>query len=236
MEKVSIIIPTFNRFTYLLNALDSVKQQSYQNIEIIVVNDCSTQEEYYRYNFENIKIIHLNENSKIKFGYASGGYVRTIGMKEATGYYIAFLDDDDIWFPNKLELQINKLKTSCKMSCTDGLFGRGIYNSTIHYKKYNAEEYYRNIQNKFRHFKSTLFDNGFPDIWGIEFQKIHNCCICSSVIIEKSLLEKIGYMQNIRNGQEDKLCWLDILKHTDCAYVKDICFYYNASHGDGKNY
>ena len=56
--KISAIIPSYNRFEYLLNAIDSVKNQTYQNIEIIVINDGSTQKEYYEYNFpsEIIKI------------------------------------------------------------------------------------------------------------------------------------------------------------------------------------
>ena len=52
MEKVSVIIPTFNRFKYLLNTIKSVREQTYKNLEIIVVNDCSTQKEYYEYNWE----------------------------------------------------------------------------------------------------------------------------------------------------------------------------------------
>ena len=68
-ELVSVIIPTYNRFNFLLNAIRSVKEQTYKNIEIIVVNDCSIQEEYYNYDFKkefgkNIKIIHLQENSR----------------------------------------------------------------------------------------------------------------------------------------------------------------------------
>jgi len=51
--KVSIIIPSYNRFEYLLNALDSIYAQNYTNYEIIVVNDGSTQEEYKSYNFLN---------------------------------------------------------------------------------------------------------------------------------------------------------------------------------------
>ena len=50
-EKVSVIIPTYNRFKYLLNAIESVKNQNYKNIEIIIVNDCSIQKEYYNYDF-----------------------------------------------------------------------------------------------------------------------------------------------------------------------------------------
>ena len=52
MEKVSVIIPTFDRFDFLLDAIKSVKSQTYSNIEIIVINDGSTQKEYYEYDFE----------------------------------------------------------------------------------------------------------------------------------------------------------------------------------------
>lgn len=239
MEKVSVIIPTFNRFKYLLNTIESVKTQSYSNLEIIVINDKSTQKEYYDYDWcgNDIKIIHLQENSKKKFGYACAGYVRNIGIKKSTGKYIAFCDDDDIWFPKKIELQINAMKKSgCKMSSTDGLIGNGIYESSKIYKKYNAEHYYRIIQNKFQKKKSDLFKNGFPEIWRLNFLKIHNCVICSSVLIEKDILNKINNMKNYKNGSEDYNCWLKALKHTNIVYLKDICFYYDKGHGDGQNY
>lgn len=63
MEKVSVIIPTFNRFKYLLNTIKYVKEQTYKNIEIIVVNDCSTEKEYYEYNWvkNNIPIVTIIE-------------------------------------------------------------------------------------------------------------------------------------------------------------------------------
>ena len=51
MDCVSVIIPTFNRFKFLLNAVQSIKLQTYNNIEIIVVNDCSSEKEYYEYNW-----------------------------------------------------------------------------------------------------------------------------------------------------------------------------------------
>ena len=65
MYKVSVVIATYNRFRYLLNTIKSVKKQTYSNIEIIVVNDKSTQKEYYDYDWEstNIKIIHLEKNN-----------------------------------------------------------------------------------------------------------------------------------------------------------------------------
>ena len=51
MQKISVIIPSYNRFKYLLKALESVRNQTYKNIEIIIVNDGSSQEEYYNHKF-----------------------------------------------------------------------------------------------------------------------------------------------------------------------------------------
>lgn len=63
---VSVIIPTFNRFKFLLNKINSIKEQTYKNLQIIVVNDCSTENEYDEYDWieNNINIIHLKENTK----------------------------------------------------------------------------------------------------------------------------------------------------------------------------
>ena len=108
-DKVSVIIPTYNRFKYLLNSINSVRKQTYTNIEIIVINDCSTQQEYYTHNFgSDVKIIHLIKNSRFVTDFPCTGYVRNKGIEISTGEYIAFLDDDDIWLPNKLEIQIKE--------------------------------------------------------------------------------------------------------------------------------
>ena len=238
MDKVSVVIPTFNRFNYLLNTIKSVEEQTYSNIEIIVVNDKSTQNEYYEYDWDinNIKIIHLENNSKDIFGYGCAGYVRNNGIKVASGKYIAFCDDDDIWFPNKIKLQIDAMKeTNSKMSSTDGLIGNGIYDSTKTYQKYNAEYHYNVLQNIYKNKGSNMLDNGFPYIWTLEFLKIHNCMICSSVVLEKTILDKINNMKCINRG-EDYDCWLSSLQYTSSVYINDICFYYDLGHGDGQNY
>ena len=236
-EKVSVIIPTYNRFRYVKRAIESVKQQTYKNLEIIVVNDCSTQIEYYEDNWEGVSIIHLPVNSRQLFGYPSAALARNKGSEVATGTYIAYLDDDDIWFPRKLELQLNLMKeTGTKLSCSDGLIGRGIYDPNKLYEKYNAEHFYKEILAIFHRKGSSLVDNGFPQIWNSEFVNVHNCIICSSVVIEKKLLQQIGYMRCLPNGQEDYDCWRRAIPHTNCSYVKDVCFYYDMGHGDGQNY
>ncbi len=73
----------------------------------------------------------------------------------------------------------------------------------------------------------------FPPIWNRDFLKIHNCVICSSVILSKSIIDKIGLMRTVKNGQEDYDYWLRALEHTNSAYVSDGCFYYDNGHGSG---
>ena len=225
MDKVSVIIPTYNRFKYLLNTIKSVNEQTYSNIEIIVINDKSTQMEYYNYDWasSNVKIIHLGQNSKDIFGYACSGFVRNKGI--------------EIWFPNKIEIQIKAMQeTCCKMSSTDGLIGNGMFNPTKSYKKFNAEHFYKTLQNIYKKKGSNLLDSGFPIIWNLKFLKIHNCVICSSVVLEKTILDKINNFKNKKPPGEDYDCWLRALEHTNSVYITDICFYYDSGHGDGQNY
>jgi teichuronic acid biosynthesis glycosyltransferase TuaG len=239
MEPVTVVIPTFNRFNFLLNTIQSIKSQTYSNIEIIVVNDCSTENEYYEYNWKDngINIIHLEKNSKELFGFACAGYVRNKGIEISSGKYIAFCDDDDIWLPCKLEMQLNAMKkTGCKMSSTDGLIGHGIYDSSKTYKKYNAEFHFDTLKNTYKNQGSNLLDNGFPEIWDLSFLKIHNCMICSSVILEKEILYKINNFKHKNPPGEDYDCWLRALEHTTSVYIEESCFYYDDSHGYGRNY
>lgn len=105
---ISVIIPTYNRESTITRAIRSVINQqdelnkSYQ-IEIIIVDDCSsdnTLEIVKKINFKNIKIIALEKN-------VGANSARNIGIKAATGKYIAFQDSDDEWLPKKLQIQLD---------------------------------------------------------------------------------------------------------------------------------
>lgn len=233
--KISIIIPTYNRFNYLLNAVQSVQNQSYKNIEIIIVNDHSTQSEYYQPHdlLKDCTLIHLTKNSKQMFGFACAAYVRTVGIKQSTGDYVAFLDDDDYWFPHKLELQLSMMKThNCNMSSTEALIGYGIYDQTKQYPKYVEEKFWKQFS---RAFNIKSFKN-LPIIWNRSLLLKGNSCICSSILVDKKLLEKVDYMPYKKPPGEDYQCWLNLLQHTNCAFVKEPCLYYDFGHGDGQNY
>ena len=107
---VSVIIHSFNRFEYLTNAIQSVLNQTFTDFEIILINDESTDERYYKENFgKTIKQIDIKRNEYPRWTGSRQGLIN-VGLEHATGKYIAILDDDDCWMENKLELQISAME------------------------------------------------------------------------------------------------------------------------------
>ncbi len=102
---VSVIIPTYNRAAYIVKSIESVLAQTYQDIEIIVVDDASTDD-------TGARIFELS-HPKVKYfcndKNRGCSYTRNRGVAEAAGEYIAFQDSDDLWLPEKLALQMDKL-------------------------------------------------------------------------------------------------------------------------------
>ncbi len=98
--KVSVIIPVYNRAHIIMNTLDSIINQSYKNIEVIIVDDCSSDSEQLRQVIENyhINIVYIRHRKNLH-----GGAARNTGIEASSGDYIAFLDSDDLWAPNKIE-------------------------------------------------------------------------------------------------------------------------------------
>ena len=174
---ISVIIPTYNRYDNLLNAINSVKNQTFKDYEIIVVSDGSTDERY-KDDIENVTIIRLPKSSREVLGYPCGSIPRNEGLIKAHGEYIAFLDDDDIWMPNKLEIQIDEMKkNNIDMSYTDGYIGKGFYDKNKDNKIYNKEFYFNELK------KYNIDD--FPKILDYNFIKIHNLIITSSICFKK---------------------------------------------------
>lgn len=105
-EKVSIVVPTFNRANVIERALRSILKQTYSDYEVIVVDDGSTDDtESVVAAMEDTRIryISLPENQGV-------AHARNVGIQEAQYDYIAFLDSDDEWLPDKLRLQMNEME------------------------------------------------------------------------------------------------------------------------------
>ena len=106
--KVSIVIPVYNGSNYMKEAIDSALAQTYKNIEIIVVNDGSKDE-------GKTREIALSYGDKIQYYEKENGGVSTalnLGIEKMTGDYFSWLSHDDVYYPNKIEDQINFLKDS----------------------------------------------------------------------------------------------------------------------------
>ena len=182
MNLVSIITPSYNSLKFIAQTIESVISQTYQNLEMIVIDDNSPDkaneiiEEYCKKD-SRIKLIKLEKN-------IGPSNARNKGIEESRGKYIAFLDSDDIWLPTKLEKQIkfmqdNDLAVTCSSYHTIDEDG----------KKINT----RVVKESFS-YRDMLKSNYIGNLTGI-----YDC-------------EKLGkiYMDNV--GHEDYTLWLKVIK------------------------
>lgn len=119
-ELVSIITPTYNCGKFIEETIKSVESQTYKNWEMIIVDDCSTD------NTEEIVKKYISINSRIKYfkleKNSGAAVARTRAMELANGEYMAFLDSDDLWTPEKLERQLEYMKkNNYAFTCTNYL-------------------------------------------------------------------------------------------------------------------
>jgi teichuronic acid biosynthesis glycosyltransferase TuaG len=106
MEKVSVIIPVYNNSKYIKECIDSVINQTYKNLEILIINDGSTDDSLNiikSYNDKRIIIINFKKNK-------GAAVARNEGIKKSTGRFITFIDADDYWNINKIEKQVEFIK------------------------------------------------------------------------------------------------------------------------------
>ncbi len=232
---VTVVIHSFNRFDYLSNAINSVLNQTMDDFEIILINDESTDERYYKNSFgHKVKQINIRRNKYPRWT-GSRQPLINIGIENANGKYIALLDDDDYWMESKLEKQISEMeKGYYKFSSTEGFFGFGEFNENQKYSLYNKEHFYKVLKKKYR-FTKYLKTGNLPKIWNEDFLKIHNCVIKSSVVIDTELIRTVGGFRGIPE-KADYDCWLSAIKLSDLLYIDEPLFYYDGAHGSGQYY
>lgn len=105
MPTISVVIPAYNAKRTIVETITSVQQQTFSDFEMIVINDGSTD--------RTLELLQSIEDNRLKvFSYENGGLpvARNRGISHATGEFIAFLDADDLWTPDKLELQLAALQ------------------------------------------------------------------------------------------------------------------------------
>ena len=132
-KKVTIMIPVYNGSNYLKEAIESALAQTYKNKEIVVVNDGSTDD-------GKTKAIAESFGNKIKYYEKENGGVSTalnLGIQKATGDYICWLSHDDLYYPNKVERQMEEIEkyddNTILFSDFDLIDENGVKFNEIHY-------------------------------------------------------------------------------------------------------
>ena len=204
-QTVSIIMPAYNAEKYIAESIRSVLAQSYSNWELIVINDGSTDktEEIVRAYASDDRIKYILQRN------GGQGKARNKGIKSSTGTLIAFLDSDDLWAENKLELQVRALnEMGVDLVFSDGFFFTGTDSSNERCKF--SENYGRFA--RFGKFSG-------PQMFDLLLE--HNSIPTLSVLARKSLLLEVGLFEEegITSVKcEDYDLWLRLAKNGAVFY------------------
>lgn len=191
---VSVIIPTYNSAPLISKAINSVLNQTYQDFEIIIIDDGSTD--------NTAEVIETFKDSRIKYikqENAGPAQARNNGIQSAKGEYIAFLDADDTWTPDKLELQLEAFKTYPDVSMVySGLEIRN-FDET-----YSYTDSFRNFDNNLKLLRYLFF---------------HHVAIMPAVMIKKSILDEVGHFNPELYTGEDWDLWLRLANKSNFHYI-----------------
>lgn len=205
----SIIIPLYNKEKFIQTTLTSVLEQTFQNFEIIVVNDGSTDGSLTilkQFSDDRLKIIH-QKNQGVSTA-------RNQGVKQAKATYIALLDADDIWYPNHLEELHKSIVKYPEATLFCNAYQQKLSSNMLRNSIYNLEKK-NEIQILKDYFKASL---------------IHSIACSSAVAFNKEKFEKLGGFQpHIISGQDSDL-WIRFALHTTivfnpaytCCYDKTV--------------
>ena len=204
MPLVSIIIPTYNHAKYLGRSLQSVINQTYENWEVIIIDNHSTDDTsnlVNNYTDQRIKYLKIHNDGIIAKS-------RNLGIKTAKGNWIAFLDSDDWWSNDKLKI--------CMSYCSNSV---DLIYHQLQIQSNKTKSFGRKIIKTRKLKKPVLVDLLF------EGNAISN----SSVVVKKDMLEKIGFIEETRDlvGSEDYNTWIKISTFTDqFLYLPNKLGYY----------
>ncbi len=191
---ISVVIPTYNRPAFIERACNTVLNQTYKNVEIIIVDDAS--EVSYESTLEKIANIDFKYVKHTRNG--GGSAARNTGIANASGDFIAFLDDDDEWFPKKLERQLSSLNDNCKASHC------GYITKT---KKITRIEQYHEITLK-------------------ELSENNKLASTSGLLCDKEILAKAPFDASLHRAQDWDI-YLRIAQLTNFSYVREALYIYD---------
>ncbi len=214
--KVSVIVPTHNRPHFLARTIDSLLAQTYRHTEIVVVDDnnpdsparADTQALMEKYaDCDNVVYVQ-NEKS------LGGGPARNAGIAAASGDYITFLDDDDVYLPEKVDTQLSfMLKNDLDMSFTDVF----IHSADGKLVEYRRHAYVDDCSN------DALFRQHI----------IHSLCPTSTYMIKRSFILSTDGFRSVPMGQDFMLMW-DMLGHGAKTGYLPVSYIIQYLHNEGR--
>lgn len=202
---VSAIIPCYNAAKFLPEAIESVISQTYDNIEIIVVNDGSTD------GTDQVVCPYLDKIQYVKQANAGPAAARNNGISHANGEYIAFLDADDLWRADKIQKQIEIIDT-----CTDIAM---VYSKFENFCNDTGE-------------KLSVMPDSTPS--GLLFDLIlqKNIIALPSVLLRKSKIIEVGGFDESLATAEDTNLWLKIAYNYPIQAVPEVLFFRRMHRGN----
>jgi glycosyltransferase involved in cell wall biosynthesis len=217
MLKVSVIIPTYNSVEYICEAVDSALAQTYQDFEIIVIDDGSSDDTHQ---------ILSQYGNKIKYIYQGNRGVsaaRNRGIHEAQGEYVAFLDADDGWYPDKLKGQVSIAEQNPEIdlffSDWEAFNVRGLLRASFRpslVADFEAGSFRHEIAGATLNDGSIFKGNFYNDL--IMGNVITTC----SVLVRKGCLEKVGYFDESLSISEDYDLWMRISRAHILLYFNSV--------------
>lgn len=211
---ISIILPTFNRDNYLIRSINSVISQTFDNWELIIWDDGSTDNSKYLIdNFKDSRISYYYSENK------GAAAARNNALDKSSGEYIAFIDSDDIWMLGKLSEQVKVFQNYPNI---DFLF-TDFENLNIE-KKIRVSGFVQN-RNALRSLKTTRKDDNLNviDAGFNESLAISNFIALDSVIIRREVFDRVGrFDETLRNSEDFELWWRMGLKRICFAYLNKV--------------
>jgi len=196
VPKVSVIIPTYNRSNVAKEAISSVLAQTESDLEVIVVDDGSTD--------DTCSVVEtLNDDRIIYFYKKNDGpaSARNFGLSKAKGEYLAFLDHDDLWPPNYLEVMVSHLENNDEFEAAYSPI-TVVYPDGRQIKSYKAHE------GKSGWITLDLFKHGF--VW------------TSAALICREVLENFAFDESLKRSYEDGDFFLRLSTRAQFLFVKDV--------------
>ncbi len=208
MPKISVVIPAYNAMNYLPETLDNLLRQTYDDFEVIIVNDGSSDRiEQWFSQLQDRRIHLISQENK---GLAEA---RNTGIFNAKGEYLAFLDADDLWEPTKLEKQLCVLEENPEV---------GLVYTWVEYINETGKSTGRILKHQFE-----------GNVW----EKLTECNLveCGSVaMVRRSSFDDVGIFDpNLGSCVEDWDMWLRIAARFPFKVVKEVLVYYRQHSNSG---